>query len=262
MFSPDVETIDLSIGLEDGVESEPWPPSIEYVSHAQGASEVAGRLRELGAEGFEAGDFPDGMALGWETVEAMVHTGTHVDAPWHYGPEVHGTPSRTIDELPLEWFFGEAVVLDFSWKEPGGEISQPEIEAQLEDLDHSLREGEIVLIETGADEFWGTAEYLTEFPGMGSAATRYLIEAGIRVIGIDAYGFDKPFVEMARRYAETGDSGELWPAHFVGREREYCQIEKMANLDELPRRTGIPLVTFPIKVEAGSAGWARPVAFV
>ncbi|MEF8841583.1 MAG: hypothetical protein V5A62_08145 [Haloarculaceae archaeon] len=35
-----------------------------------------------------------------------------------------------------------------------------------------------------------------------------------------------------------------------------------ANLDSLPRRTGIPLVTFPIEIRDASAGWVRPVAFV
>jgi kynurenine formamidase len=65
---------------------------------------------------------------------------------------------------------------------------------------------------------------------------------------------------MGRRYVETGDEGELWPAHFAGRDVEYCQIEKLANLDAFPRRTDVPLVTFPVVVEGASAGWVRPVA--
>ena len=96
---------------------------------------------------------------------------------------------------------------------------------------------------------------------MSSEATNYLLEAGVRVIGTDAYGFDKPFAEMGRRFAETGSSEELWPAHLAGREREYCQIEKLANLDRLPRRTNVPLVAFPVRIENASAGWVRPVAF-
>jgi kynurenine formamidase len=97
---------------------------------------------------------------------------------------------------------------------------------------------------------------------MGADATKHLVDQGIKVIGTDAYGFDKPFGEMGERFVESGNSDELWPAHFAGREAEYCQIEKMANLDELPRRTEIPLVTFPIVVEGASAGWVRPVAML
>lgn len=67
---------------------------------------------------------------------------------------------------------------------------------------------------------------------------------------------------MTAQRSSPGDSDELWPAHFAVREVEYCQIEKMANLDELPRRTDIYVTAFPIKIEDASAGWVRPVAHV
>ncbi|AGB17415.1 putative metal-dependent hydrolase [Halovivax ruber XH-70] len=262
MFDPtQYDPIDLSIGLEADVESEPWPPDIEYFDHEAGASLLAENLRDGGYDVY-AEDFPDGMGLGWEQVSAITHTGTHMDAPAHYGPTVDGEPARTIDEVPLEWTRGLAVVLDFTWKDAGTEITSAEIDEQLDAIDHDLSPGEIVLLETGADEHWGTPAYLTDFPGMSAAATKHLVEQGIRVIGTDAYGFDKPFTEMGARYAEAEDDAELWPAHFAGRDVEYCQIEKMANLDALPRRTEIPLVTAPIKIENASGGWVRPVAFV
>ena len=257
----DVELVDLSVGLEARVASEPFPPEIDYGDHRRGAEDLAANLREMGYD-VHAEDFPDGIGLAWEELTLIAHAGTHLDAPWHYGPEVDGEPARTIDEVPLSWCVGEAVVLDFTWKEPRSEISRTEVEAALDDLDHALSAGELVFIETGADDLWGTPEYLTEFPGMGAEATEWLVERGVKVIGTDAYGFDKPFVEMGRRFVETGDPGELWPAHFAGREVEYCQIEKMANLDALPRRTGIPVVAFPVKIAGGSGGWVRPVAFV
>jgi kynurenine formamidase len=257
----DVEPVDLSIGLSPGTPSEPWPPDIEYFDHADGAELLAGSLRDLGHD-VDPSAFPDGMGLAWEEVTAIPHAGTHLDAPWHYGPESGGEPARTVDEIPLEWCCGDAVVLDFRWKAAGDEITAADLEDALADLSHDLSPGELVFLETGADEHWGTADYLTEFPGMSAEATRYLVERGVKVVGIDAYGFDKPFAEMGRRYAESGDPAELWPAHFAGREVEYCQIEKLANLDALPRRTGVPVVTFPVSIAGASAGWVRPVAFV
>lgn len=263
--SPPSETarpIDLSIGIEPDVPSEPFPPAIEFFDHRAGAERLARNLNDQGIEAVGPDDFPAGIGLAWEEVRAIPHTGTHLDAPWHYGPTVAGDRAETIDEIPLEWCVGDAVVLDFTWKEPRTEISVDEIKTQLDAVGHSLTSGELVFIETGADDLWGSSEYLTEFPGMGAAGTKYLVDQGIRVIGIDAYGFDKPFDEMGRRFANTGDSSELWPAHLAGREGAYCQIEKMANLDELPRRTDIPVVTFPVKIKGASAGWVRPVAFV
>jgi len=262
MFNPaNYKIIDLSIGLEEGVESEPWPPKIERFDHEQGAELLAGNLRDNGFD-IEAADFPDSMGLGWEQINAITHTGTHMDAPSHYGPTVNGETAMTIDDVPLEWVHGHAVVLDFQWKKPGKEITTLDIKDQLAETTHELSDGDLVLLETGADELWGTKEYLTEFPGMSADATKYLVNHGVRVIGTDAYGFDKPFTDMGARYAESGDDSELWPAHFAGRDVEYCQIEKMANLDELPRRTEIPIVAQPIKIEDASAGWVRPLAFI
>ena len=84
----------------------------------------------------------------------------------------------------------------------------------------------------------------------------------MRVIGIGAYTLDRPFADMAADYRRTGDGRSIWPAHFAGIEREYCQIEKLANLDKIPRPSGFKVACFPIKVQGASGGWCRPVAFV
>ena len=255
----DATLVDLSIGIEDGAVSEPDPASIDRMDHREGAEWLAENLQALGRD-VTADDFPDGTALAWEEVHAITHTATHMDAPYHYGAESEGEPARTIDEVPLSWGCGEAVVLDVRHLEAGAEIGVDDLQEALADLGHDLSAGEIVLIQTGADELWGAPEYLTDFPGVGREATEWLVDHGVRVIGTDAYGFDKPFDEMGRRFEKTGDAGELWPAHLAGRDGEYCQIEKMANLDSLPRKTNVPLVAFPIVVEDASAGWVRPVA--
>ncbi len=256
------EIIDLSIGIEDGVASEPNPASIEYMDHAEGAEMLAANIAALGAGDIEPEDFPDGMGLAWETITAIPHTGTHFDAPWHFGPTVDGEPAKTIDEVPINWCIGEGVILDFRDKEPGYEIDRGDIKDELARIGHELSGGEIVVIQTGADKHWGTPEYLTEFPGMGADATHYLIDKDVRVMGTDAYGFDKPFQSMAERYSETSDPDELWPAHFAGRHSEYCHIEKMANLESVPVNNGFTLIALPVKIEDGSAGWVRPVAVV
>ncbi len=258
----DVEIIDLGIGLHSGSPSEPSPPEIEYLDHAHGAERLTGYLRGYGIDDVAPSDFPDELGLAVERISAIPHTGTHLDAPWHYGPEVDGNPAKTINEIPIEWCCGNAVVLDFRWKEPETEITPAEIDDQLNAIDHDLEAGELVFLETGADALWGTEAYTTQFPGMGAEATKHLVSMGAKVIGTDAYGFDKPFRTMGQRFAATRDSAELWPAHFAGRDVEYCQIEKLANLDKLPRRTDIPVVTVPIKITAASAGWVRPLAFV
>ncbi|MEO1656050.1 MAG: cyclase family protein, partial [Bacteroidota bacterium] len=58
--------------------------------------------------------FPPGFQ-GWadDTIKQMgVHATTHIDAPWHYAPTCEGKPAKTIDQVPLDWCFGEGIVID------------------------------------------------------------------------------------------------------------------------------------------------------
>ena len=82
------------------------------------------------------------------------------------------------------------------------------------------------------------------------------------MIGIDAYTIDRPFKNMVEDFQRTGDGRYIWPAHFAGITREYCQIEKLANLDQIPNATGFWISCLPVKIKAASAGWRRAVAIV
>jgi cyclase len=52
----------------------------------------------------------------------------------------------------------------------------------------------------------------------------------------------------------------VWTAHKAGIKKEYCHIEKLANLDRLPEPYGFKVACFPVKLTGGSAGWSRVVA--
>ena len=96
---------------------------------------------------------------------------------------------------------------------------------------------------------------------MGREATLYLLERGVRVVGTDAWGWDVPMKYMVQRYQETGDASIIWEGHKAGRERGYCQIEKLHNLEALSP-DGFTISCFPTKIRGASAGWTRAVAIV
>ncbi|KOG87808.1 cyclase, partial [Streptomyces varsoviensis] len=121
---------------------------------------------------------------------------------------------------------------------------------------------DIALLHTGADRFQGTEAFFTDFVGLDASATHYLLDLGIKVIGTDAFSLDAPFGHILRTYAETKDRSVLWPAHFIGRDREFCQIERLARLGELPRPYGFTLSCLPVKIAGAGAGWARAAAIV
>jgi len=117
-----------------------------------------------------------------------------------------------------------------------------------------------VLIRTDRDKLWGSRDYPWVHPGLTRNATLYLLNKGVKIIGTDAYGFDRPFTVMFQE-TKDGDKSALWPAHFTGREKEYLHIEKLAHLDKLPNY-GFIVIAFPILIQRASAGWIRAVALV
>jgi kynurenine formamidase len=246
---------DLSVTTRPN-ESEPFVTNIRHESHADTAPMMAEYF------GCTLDDLPD--RLGWanEHVELVGHAGTHIDAPWHYFPTCGGKPARTMDECPLEWFYGDGVVLDFRHKERGALIDVNDLEAALDRIGYTLKPLDIVMLQTDTDKLWGRKEYFDAGSGLGRESTLWLCDRGIKVIGTDAWTLDRPFWAMKQAFRETGDPSLIWAAHRVGIEREYCQIEKLANLDQLPRPHGFKVACFPIKLEGGSAGWTRVVAMV
>jgi len=142
--------IDLSVPIEDNSPSELSRPRIKYVSHEQGAKDMQSIF------GANPSEYPS-KGEGWaaEEVTASTHAGTHVDAPYHYGKKSEGEPARTIDEIPLEWFYGDGVILDFRHKKRGETITVKDLKEALEKIAYTIKKGDIVLLMTGADKYWG-----------------------------------------------------------------------------------------------------------
>ena len=250
---PKCRIIDLSIPIMNHA-MEPQTQVISYWDH-----EAFGR-RICKQMGVDPNDLPDGMATSSETLEVMTHAGTHLDAPYHFGPLSEGKPAKRIDEIPLEWCFGDGVVLDFHDKDAGYEISEEDVKNALKKIDYTLKPWDIVLIRTDADKRHLYPDFFECFPGVSREATLWLINQGIKVMGTDAWGWDVPYHAMKRNY-EAGRPNSLWPSHFLAREREYLHAEKLANLDQLPS-TGFKISMAPIKVEKASGGWIRAFAMV
>lgn len=250
--------IDLSVPI-DAKLWEPDPVTHENVSPAEGARHMAaGLLDRFGLE-FDPAVLPDGEFLDIDFIRASTHTGTHVDAPSHYGTRAtYGTP-RTIDQMPLDWFHGPGFVLDLT-SAGTGSVDADFIDAAIQRTDYLPQPMDIALLHTGAAIHHGTPAYFTDFVGLDGSATEMLLDLGIRVIGTDAFSLDAPFTHIVERYRRTGDRTVLWPAHFAGRRREYCQIERLSNLDSLPSH-GFSVSCFPVKIAGAGAGWARAVAF-
>jgi kynurenine formamidase len=246
--------VDLSVPIEES-ESEPFKPQVTHMDHAAGAA-VMSQIFGVPAESLPGG-------LGWanDNITLITHAGTHLDAPWHYAPTAGGERAMTIDEVPLSWCFSDGVVLDMRSRADGDRIEVSDVAGELDRIGCDIKPMDIVLIMTGADRYWGSPDYMNKGCGMTRAATLWLIERGVRVMGIDAWGFDRPFASIVEEVGRTGDASTIWEAHYAGIEEPYCHLEKLANLDMLPPH-GFKVACFPVKITGASAGWCRPVGIV
>lgn len=252
--------IDLSISIEHSLPSDPpiTMPKIDYVDHAQGAEQMKEFFPEM-----KKHHLPKGLGWALEMMTLSTHSGTHLDAPYHYHPTMDGgKPALTIDEIPLEWCFNDGVVLDFRHKADGNRITPDDIKKELGRIQYDIKPLDIVLIQTGADQAWGTDQYLVKGAGMDRESTLFLTKQGIKVMGTDAWSWDRPLPFLAKEFQETGDPQVIWEAHFAGIDIGYCHMEKMANLSSIGRPFGFTVCCFPIKIKGASAGWTRPVAII
>jgi kynurenine formamidase len=123
-------------------------------------------------------DHPDS---GWrvELLTLASHTGSHVDAPLH---KIAGGAS--LDDIPLESWCGPAFIADFRGIAAGTQITAGMLASKLPgDL-----ADKIALLCTG----WGekrakTDEWLRRSPCLSEDGARWLVEKGIRGVGIDHY---------------------------------------------------------------------------
>ena len=227
---------------------------IRSSSHAEGAAQVEAMLHvppSLLRDG-------EGWAVE-EFTKLATHSVTHVDAPWHYNSVIQGKRAATIDELPLEWFFADGVALDMTAKADGEKVGVGDVESALSAIGHDLKPLDIVLVRTGRDAFYGQADYVWRGCAVTAEATRWLYERGVRVMGIDAWGWDGPLDRQAKEALARQEMGVFWAAHQC--DLAYSQIERLVNLGALPP-LGFTVSCLPLKIRGGSAGPARVVAIL
>jgi len=263
-----MKIIDLSLPIDDQA-FEVHHVEIERITHAAGVDKfnrvmmrnnLSGKLKyALGKRILKKEELPDEEFLSLEIVHSPVHIGTHLDYTFHYGSKSEGKPAKTAEEIPLEWCYADAVKLDFSHKKPAEVITAEDIAKELKRINYTLKDKDIVLLRTGADKFFGTPKYFSDYPGIDISAIDYLLDKGIKIFGVDTMGIDRPYKFMLKEFLE--EKKPLYPAHFHGRKREFIHIERLTHLDKLPD-SGFKIICFPVKIKNTGAAWSRVVAIL
>lgn len=178
------------------------------------------------------------------------HVGTHIDALKHLVPDKPGP-----EGIPLDYCYGDGVLLDFRHKASGAGITAADVEEALSKIDYTIKPLDIVLIWTGAGSYNHEERYLREHSGMTRESTLWLIERGVKVMGIDAVTFDPPVWAMFERK-------QFWEAHRVMYEHEYYHVENLCNLEQIPRAHGFKISMLPVKWAGTTGAPVRAVAII
>jgi kynurenine formamidase len=169
---------------------------------------------------------------------------THVDSFSHLDPD---PSAETIDQMPLELFYGDAICVDVTGAEPRTDIPVERVERGLADAGLEVRRGDIVLFYTGtATRYAGTREYLSEFPGLGADVADWIVERGVKSFGVDTCTPDNP-------------SSRIYPIHMMGRKHHITHYENLTNLDRVVGRR-FTFIGLPLKLKGAHGGPTRAVA--
>lgn len=138
------------------------------------------------------GDTPFHFELKWKMAEGAtvnvgavqmgVHNGTHADAPFHFAPG-----AKTIEKMPLETYFGDAVVVDLTellGTEPARQITIADIESFSDALARAPR----LLLKTGV---WKDSTVFPDrIPVIAADVPEWLRARKVRLIGLDLPSVD------------------------------------------------------------------------
>jgi kynurenine formamidase len=180
------------------------------------------------------------------------HIGTHIDSWGHVKPD-----APRAEGIPIDLCYGDGVVLDLTHKKAGEEIIVSDLEEAEQKLDgYRIKARDIVLLRTDAAKLRFEKRYLSDHPGMTKESVHYILDRGVKVMGIDAIGFDPPVTQMFERR-------KFWEAHRVMLEREYYHLENLCNLHEIPAPYhSFTVSVLPVKWRGASAAPVRAVAIV
>jgi len=181
----------------------------------------------------------DGYNL--EFLFMSTHTGTHMDAPYHFlekGAKIH--------EISLKKLVSEAVLIK-SKKNGGESITKTDIQ-KFEKKHGKIASFSSVIFYTGWQRNLQKKYYFTKNPGLSVSAAKYLASKKINLVGIDS-----PSIDLGK------DS--KFSVHQIFAKKGMLIVENLANLEKI-KSSKFHLVVLPLKLKNATGSPVRAIAFV
>jgi len=169
------------------------------------------------------------------------HTGTHIDAPFHFVKN-----GKKIHEILPERLVNEAIMIKVR-KKANQAISKSDIQ-KFEQKNGKIDNGSTIVFQTGWQKNLSKEFYFTRNPGLSASAAKYLVSKKINLIGIDS-----PSIDLGR------DS--KFSVHHILAKNNILIVENLANLNKI-NSTNFHLITTPLKLKNATGSPIRAFAFV
>ncbi len=180
------------------------------------------------------------------------HTGTHIDAPFHFLKE-----GEKIDELPVQRFVGDGVLVDVTGKSDR-ELIEPD---DVEPYENEIAAGDFVILKTGRDKYFGTSKYYFH-PYLSPEGARLLLKMGVSLVGIDAMNVDPTYHgsrDSDPSAAALPDEEKYgYPVHDILLGNDILIVENLCNLEKIKPVKGV-YSFLPLKLKDSDGSPIRAV---
>lgn len=146
-----------------------WPISPAITEYKDKKTVVFEEIRNINRDGVRE-----------TAITLSSHTGTHIDAPSHFFKD-----GKTIDEIALDRFIGNAVVLDLIMVQE--EITWDDLEAQGD----KINKDQIILFKTVNSDLDENEKFTPHFVYLHESGAQYLVEKKVKAVGIDYLGIER-----------------------------------------------------------------------
>jgi len=187
--------------------------------------------------------------INWETIEKdgynlellflSSHTGTHMDAPYHFLKK-----GQKINQILTKRFVTEAVLIKIR-KGANQAITKMDVE-KFERRFGKIEEGSTVVFQTGWQKNLNKQSYFLKNPGLAISAARYLASKRINLVGIDS-----PSIDLGK--------DAKFSVHHILAKSGILIVENLTNLEKINSEKFHFIVT-PLKLENATGSPVRAMA--
>ncbi|RMW38783.1 MAG: cyclase family protein [Nitrosopumilus sp.] len=212
-----MKPIDLTLTISKSIPSFPGSPIPQFISWSN--------LKE------------DGYNL--ELLFLSSHTGTHLDAPFHFIKN-----GIKIDQIPLGRLMGKAILIKIR-KPKNSPITKSDI-IQFEKKNGIIPDKSSIFFFTDWQKNLKKDNYFTENPGLALSASTYIAQKKTNLVGIDS-----PSIDLGK--------DESFTVHHILSKNNILIVENLTNLNKIKSKE-FYFTILPLKLKDATGSPVRAIA--